>query len=59
MTDHRPEVLILRLDADLPVPSYAHPGDAGADLVTRVDVTLQPGSVSPCRQVSHWPYLTG
>ncbi|ACV09063.1 dUTP diphosphatase [Jonesia denitrificans] len=43
MTDHRPEVLILRLDADLPVPSYAHPGDAGADLVTRVDVTLQPG----------------
>ncbi|KQT98663.1 deoxyuridine 5'-triphosphate nucleotidohydrolase [Sanguibacter sp. Leaf3] len=24
------------------MPSYAHPGDAGADLVTRVDVTLAP-----------------
>lgn len=37
------EVLLLRLDPDLPVPGYAHPGDAGADLVTRVDVTLAPG----------------
>jgi len=25
------------------MPSYAHPGDAGADLVSRVDVTLAPG----------------
>lgn len=32
-----------RLDPDLPPPSYAHPGDAGADLVTAVDVTLEPG----------------
>ena len=24
-------------------PAYAHPGDAGADLVTTVDVTLHPG----------------
>ena len=32
-----------RLDADLPLPSYAHPGDAGADLVAREDVELAPG----------------
>jgi dUTP pyrophosphatase len=37
------EVAVLRLDADLPLPAYAHPGDAGADLVTTVDVTLAPG----------------
>jgi dUTP pyrophosphatase len=37
------EVLLLRLDPDLPPPSYAHPGDAGADLVTAEDVTLAPG----------------
>jgi dUTP pyrophosphatase len=36
-------VPVLRLDPDLPLPAYAHPGDAGADLVTAVDVTLQPG----------------
>ncbi len=29
-----------RLDADLPVPSYARPGDAGADLYARVDAHL-------------------
>jgi len=34
---------VLRLDPDLPLPSYAHPGDAGADLLTTVDVTLAPG----------------
>ncbi len=37
------EVLVTRLDADLPVPSYGHPGDAGLDLRSRVDVTLEPG----------------
>ena len=37
------EVAILRLDPDLPLPSYAHPGDAGADLHTTVDVELAPG----------------
>src|SRR5215470_8796367 len=36
-------VPIVRLDPDLPLPSYAHPGDAGADLVTAVDVSLRPG----------------
>jgi dUTP pyrophosphatase len=37
------QVLIRRLDPDLPLPAYAHPGDAGADLVTAVDVELGPG----------------
>jgi dUTP pyrophosphatase len=37
------EVLIRRLDPGVPLPSYAHPGDAGADLVAAEDVTLQPG----------------
>ena len=37
------EVLLQRLDPDLPAPAYAHPGDAGADLVARVDVDLSPG----------------
>ncbi|MDM8085430.1 dUTP diphosphatase [Cellulomonas cellasea] len=36
------EVLLLRLDDALPAPSYAHPGDAGADLVAREDVTIPP-----------------
>jgi dUTP pyrophosphatase len=37
------DVLVQRLDPELPLPSYAHPGDAGADLVTAVDVVLAPG----------------
>ena len=37
------EVLVRRLDPDLPLPAYAHPGDAGADLVTTQDVLLEPG----------------
>ena len=37
------DVAIVRLDPDLPLPSYAHPGDAGADLRTTVDVSLAPG----------------
>lgn len=36
-------VLITRLDPDLPLPAYEHPGDAGLDLRARVDVTLAPG----------------
>ena len=31
----RIEVPVLRLDPDLPLPSYAHAGDAGADLFAR------------------------
>ena len=37
------DILITRLDPDVPVPAYEHPGDAGADVVTTVDATLQPG----------------
>lgn len=37
------EILITRTDPDLPLPAYSHPGDAGADLVTTVDVHLGPG----------------
>ncbi|WP_263457629.1 dUTP diphosphatase [Nocardioides pantholopis] len=37
------DIQVLRLDADLPLPAYAHPGDAGADLLTTVDLTLRPG----------------
>ena len=41
----RPElsVQVQRLDPELPLPAYAHPGDAGADLLTTVDVRLAPG----------------
>ncbi len=37
------DVLIRQLDDGLPLPSYAHPGDAGADLYTTVDAVLEPG----------------
>ena len=37
------KVLITRLDPDVPLPSYAKPGDAGADLTTRIDVVIKPG----------------
>lgn len=36
-------VPIVRLDPDLPLPAYAHDGDAGADLVARVAVRIAPG----------------
>jgi len=36
------EVPLVQLDPDLPLPSYAHEGDAGADLHAREDVTLTP-----------------
>jgi dUTP diphosphatase len=37
------EVPVLTLDPDLPLPSYAHPGDAGCDLLARSGVTLPAG----------------
>ena len=37
------EVLVQRLDPDVPLPLYALPGDAGADIVTAVDIELAPG----------------
>ena len=37
------DVPLVRIDADLALPTYARPGDAGADLVARQDVTLPAG----------------
>ena len=37
------QVLITRLDPELPLPRYAKGGDAGADIVSRIDITLAPG----------------
>lgn len=37
------QVLLSRLDPDVPLPAYARPGDAGADLVTTSDIVLGPG----------------
>ena len=37
------EVLVQRLDPGVPLPAYALPGDAGADVVTTVAVELAPG----------------
>ncbi|MEI6648357.1 MAG: dUTP diphosphatase [Actinomycetes bacterium] len=37
------QVLITRLDPSVPLPRYAKPGDAGADLTSRIDITLAPG----------------
>jgi dUTP pyrophosphatase len=36
-------VEVVRLDPELPLPSYARVGDAGADLVARVEHILAPG----------------
>ncbi|WP_433614264.1 dUTP diphosphatase [Dactylosporangium sp. CA-139114] len=37
------DVLVRQLDPGLPLPAYAHPGDAGADLYAAQDVELGPG----------------
>ncbi|WP_375781971.1 dUTP diphosphatase [Streptomyces zingiberis] len=37
------EVLLRRLDPEVPVPAYGHPGDAGVDLVTTEPAVLAPG----------------
>jgi dUTP pyrophosphatase len=34
---------VVRLDPEVPLPTYARAGDAGCDLVTTVDVELAPG----------------
>src|SRR5690242_9976930 len=39
----RARLLVRRLDPTLALPEYARPGDAGLDLVARVDATLAPG----------------
>ena len=37
------QVLITRLDESIPLPRYATGGDAGADIVSCIDITLKPG----------------
>jgi dUTP pyrophosphatase len=37
-------VPVLRMDAELPLPAYARPGDAGLDLHAAESVTLGPGA---------------
>lgn len=37
------DVTIKRLDKSLPLPSYAYEGDAGLDILSAQDLTLQPG----------------
>ena len=37
------QVLVTRLDPNLPLPNYAKAGDAGADIVSRIDIELAPG----------------
>ena len=37
------EILVRRLDDGLPLPERAHPGDAGFDLRSSVDLVLAPG----------------
>jgi dUTP pyrophosphatase len=37
------QVLIKRLDPGVPLPKYSKGGDAGADIVTRIDLILEPG----------------
>lgn len=39
----RVDVLVTRIDPEVPLPTYAKAGDAGADLVTTCDVSLAPG----------------
>jgi dUTP pyrophosphatase len=49
MTGTRPgtspgvDVLVKRIDTGLPLPARSHPGDAGVDLYTAIDVELGPG----------------
>ena len=43
LSDDAVDVLVTRLDPGLPLPAYAHPGDAGADLFTAVDAEIAPG----------------
>ncbi len=43
MTIDPVRVLVQRLDSDVPLPRYALPADAGADVVTTVGIRLEPG----------------
>lgn len=43
MTSAPLQIQVRRLDPDVPLPRYALPGDAGADVVTTRDCRLEPG----------------
>lgn len=43
MEEGRIPITVHRIDPGLPLPEYAHDGDAGADLRTTVDAVLEPG----------------
>jgi dUTP pyrophosphatase len=42
-------IQVRRLDPDLPLPAYAHPGDAGADLFAAEEVEIAPGARAKVR----------
>jgi dUTP pyrophosphatase len=42
--DSQLSIGVRQLDPDLPLPAYAHPGDAGADLYAAIDVDIEPGA---------------
>ena len=37
------ELPVKLLDEGLPIPTYRHPGDAGLDLPSRIDIVVEPG----------------
>lgn len=37
------EILVQRIDEELPLPERAHPGDAGVDLRSTIELSLKPG----------------
>ena len=43
MSEPTISIAIKMLDSELPVPSYSHPSDAGADLHAREGAVLEPG----------------
>ncbi|WP_084721635.1 dUTP diphosphatase [Rhodococcus marinonascens] len=38
-----PPVALQRLDPDIPIPQRSHDGDAGVDLCSTTDITIEPG----------------
>lgn len=43
VSEEQLRIAVRQLDPDLPMPFYAHPGDAGADLHAATDVEIPPG----------------